>query len=161
MFPQAAYGPAGNASRDVHPHLDRHVAHVAMSGLFEALTSATSALSAHRLGLDVTGHNMANINTAGYSRRVLQLAEVSSADPRNAGRGVEVIGIRAMRDEFLEARVRRETGAGAFNGAVIESARHRRGRGRAGRLVARRSASPSSSMRSPALADDVDVAVGA
>ena len=61
-----------------------------MSGLFEALTSATSALSAHRLGLDVTGQNMANVNTVGYSRRVLQLAEVSSADPRNAGRGVEV-----------------------------------------------------------------------
>ncbi len=92
-----------------------------MAGLFEALTSATSALSAHRLGLDVTGHNMANVNTVGYSRRVLQLAEVSSADPRNAGRGVEVIGIRALRDEFLEARVRRETGAGAFNDAVIES----------------------------------------
>ena len=50
-----------------------------MSGLFESLTSASNALNAHRLGLDVTGQNMANINTVGYSRRVLQLAQRRSS----------------------------------------------------------------------------------
>ena len=92
-----------------------------MSGLFESLTSASNALNAHRLGLDVTGQNMANINTVGYSRRVLQLAEQPPADLLSAGRGVEVLGVRALRDEFLNARLRGEQGSGAFNDAVVES----------------------------------------
>ncbi len=43
-----------------------------MSGIFTTLSRASSALAAQQYGLDVTGQNMANINTAGYTRRVVQ-----------------------------------------------------------------------------------------
>jgi flagellar hook-associated protein 1 FlgK len=49
-------------------------------------------------GLDVVGQNLANINTPGYSRRTLDLAEVAATDALNAGRGVTVQGVpRAAR----------------------------------------------------------------
>ena len=69
-----------------------------MAGLLHSLTSATSALTAFRTGLDVTGQNIANINTKGYARRVMDLAELAPVARGEAGRGVEVLAIRAVRD---------------------------------------------------------------
>ena len=48
-----------------------------MSDLLSSLSSATRALEAQRFGLDVTGQNIANVNTPGYSRRVIDFAEVA------------------------------------------------------------------------------------
>ena len=75
------------------------------------------------MGLDVAGQNIANINTPGYTRRTLVLAEVPPTDPLSAGRGVTVVAIRAMRD-----RVRRRAPAS-------RAGRHglRRGDGRGAR----------------------------
>ena len=36
-----------------------------MSGLYSSLTMAARALSAQQLGLEVTGNNIANVNTVG------------------------------------------------------------------------------------------------
>lgn len=90
-----------------------------MSTLFESLTSASRALSAHRTGLDVAGQNLANINTVGYTRRVLVLGTVPPTEPLGVGRGVEVVAIRAARDTFIEARLRREQHGAAFEDAVV------------------------------------------
>jgi flagellar hook-associated protein 1 FlgK len=75
-----------------------------MSGLFGSLTLATRALEAQRVGLDVVGQNMANVNTAGYSRREIDLAEIPPYGGLSAGGGVEVESIRAVRDQLLERR---------------------------------------------------------
>ena len=47
-----------------------------MSSLLESLTTASRSLNAQRMGLDVAGQNLANINTVGYTRRTLVLGEV-------------------------------------------------------------------------------------
>jgi len=90
-----------------------------MAGLFDSLSFAAGALNAQRIGLDVAGQNMANINTVGYSRRMLMLAEVPAGDVFNAGRGVEVVEIRALRDLFVEAQLRGERQGAGRDAAII------------------------------------------
>jgi flagellar hook-associated protein 1 FlgK len=80
-----------------------------VSNLLTSLTSATRALEAQRFGLDVTGHNIANINTPGYSRRVADFEAVPPDTLHSAGRGVQVSGVRAQRDRLIERRLELET----------------------------------------------------
>lgn len=87
-----------------------------MSGLMSSLAMAARALDAQRAGLDVAGQNIANLNTDGYTRRTVELAQSGSGQT-----GVEVLGIRARRDAMLEARVRQELPAEAREGAVADS----------------------------------------
>jgi flagellar hook-associated protein 1 FlgK len=91
-----------------------------MAGLFESLSVATSGLTAARLGLDVAGQNIANINTTGYSRRVLSLAERAPVDILSAGRGVDVLGVHAVRDQYIEARLGREQAETAYDRALLD-----------------------------------------
>jgi flagellar hook-associated protein 1 FlgK len=79
-----------------------------MSSLFSSLTSAARALDAQRFGLDVTGQNIANVNTPGYARRVIDMAAVPPESNRTAGRGVDVIAVRATRDLLIERRLQQE-----------------------------------------------------
>ena len=81
-----------------------------MSG-FSSLGVGAGALSAAQRALDVTGQNISNANTAGYSRqRVDQVAAGGSVVPALWSRsaspadGVVVTGITRIRDEFAEAR---------------------------------------------------------
>lgn len=85
-----------------------------MAGLFGTLSMTARALEAQQAGLTVTGQNIANLNTEGYARRSLLLAESRIG-------GVEVEGIRARRDLLLEARVRQEIPAEARESALAES----------------------------------------
>lgn len=77
------------------------------------------ALQANQLALEVTGHNISNANAAGYSRQTLRMeATTPYAMPTMSkvygagmvGTGVEVTDIQAVRDFFLDAQVRNETG---------------------------------------------------
>lgn len=79
-----------------------------MSSVFGSLSSAAAALEAQRRGLEVAGQNIANVNTAGYTRRTLELKEIPAAMPGDAGGGVAVAEVRSVRDLFLEARLRQE-----------------------------------------------------
>src|SRR5688572_31222269 len=92
-----------------------------MSDLFTSLTSASRALDAQRYGLDVTGQNIANVNTPGYSRRTIDLIPVAPEAPGTAGRGVDVVGIRALRDRLLEARLSNEVPAQTREAAMAEA----------------------------------------
>jgi flagellar hook-associated protein 1 len=80
--------------------------------LSNLMSIARSALLVHQRSLDVTGHNIANANTPGYSRQRLVLqAEVPLRTPLGTvGRGVTAGGTTAMRDAFLDAAFRREQG---------------------------------------------------
>lgn len=93
-----------------------------MAGLLDSLSSATSGLRAAQLGLEVTGHNIANINTVGYARRTIDLAGLAPVDQFSAGRGVEVLGVRAQRDDLVQARVSREQAGLAKDGAILSGA---------------------------------------
>lgn len=92
-----------------------------MSDLFGSLTMAARALQAQQVGLDVVGQNMANVNTAGYSRRQLELAAVPPNTVLSAGNGVEVSTIRAVRDQFLERRLRLERPAEGRESALADT----------------------------------------
>src|SRR6476619_1140816 len=81
-----------------------------MSG-FSSLGLGARALSAAQRGMDVTGQNISNANTAGYSRqRIDQVAAGGSVVPAlwsrssNPADGVVITGITRIRDEFAEAR---------------------------------------------------------
>jgi flagellar hook-associated protein 1 len=87
---------------------------------FFGLRIATSALLAHRRALDVTGHNLANVNTEGYSRQRVGL--VAEAGPVGAGifakwskdgQGVNAANLDRLRDTFLETRGHQEHGVQA------------------------------------------------
>jgi len=79
------------------------------------LEIAKRALSAHQTVLDVIGHNVANVNTEGYSRQKVDLA---STDPvsipvinkykpfASLGTGVKVLQIQRIRDDFLDSQKR-------------------------------------------------------
>ena len=92
-----------------------------MSDLFASLSATSQALNAQRLGLDVVGQNIANVNTPGYTRRVVDLAEIPAYGPLNAGGGVQATGIRSVRDTFLETRLQLETSAEQRETAVASS----------------------------------------
>jgi flagellar hook-associated protein 1 len=87
-----------------------------MAGLFSSLSMAARSLDAQRAGLDVAGQNIANLNTPGYSRRRLELAEVVYG-----AKGVEVLGVRALRDRVLDTRARAAIPDEAREGAIASS----------------------------------------
>jgi flagellar hook-associated protein 1 len=69
------------------------------------------ALLAQQLSLNITGHNIANVNTPGFTR---QQAILSSNQPLqlpfgNVGTGVDISGVRRLRSEFLDQQFRGET----------------------------------------------------
>jgi flagellar hook-associated protein 1 len=93
-----------------------------MSGLFGMLSTTSRALDSQRYGLDVTGQNIANVNTPGYARRSVVLGAVPPADQRmNAGGGVEVTKLRSIRDGFYDRRVLQEVPFEQREGAIVDS----------------------------------------
>ena len=87
---------------------------------FGGLTRATTALWAAQRGLDVTGQNISNVNTTGYSRQRVEQASMNGATvpaiwsvSDGVGSGVDSNTIIRIRDAFLEARGRLETAATA------------------------------------------------
>jgi flagellar hook-associated protein 1 FlgK len=88
---------------------------------FSGLVNASNALSAERYGLDVTGQNIANANTPGYTRQRADLAAVGPvagvptlyATQRATG-GVTVAGTSRLNDPVLDARMRTEHDRGSY-----------------------------------------------
>lgn len=85
-----------------------------MSGL-SSLNVGVQALYAAQRALDVTGQNVSNVNTEGYSRqRVQQTSRGASPIPAMWSRsdasagGVDITGTLRIRDGFLEARAHQE-----------------------------------------------------
>lgn len=92
-----------------------------MPGLFDMLGSVSRALDAHRYGLDVAGQNIANVNTPGYARRTIDLTALAPESPGTAGRGVDAVGVRALRDRLLEVRVQTEVPSQAREAAMADA----------------------------------------
>jgi len=78
-----------------------------MPGLIEALNSAKLALSTQQIGIQVTGHNIANVNTDGYSRQESEMKTTRpySAEPGQIGTGVTVSQISRQFDRFLQKQI--------------------------------------------------------
>lgn len=79
----------------------------------DLLSIGSSALLAYRRALDVTSNNIANVNTAGYSR---QRAELSARGSVGAGygyigSGVDVSTVRRISDGLVNTRLQTDTAA--------------------------------------------------
>ena len=67
------------------------------------------ALQAHQTALNIAGHNIANANTPGFSRRRAELENATSGmAPNVLGSGVDVSGVERLRSRFLDAQVKVE-----------------------------------------------------
>jgi len=84
-----------------------------MSSLTSSLSIASQALQAQELEIQVTNNNIANVNTAGYTRETVNLSE---ADPSqdgsvSVGNGVDIQGVQSVRDDLLTLRIQQQTSA--------------------------------------------------
>lgn len=81
---------------------------------FAGFMTAQQALTASQRSLDVTGQNISNINTTGYTRQRLDLASISTtgasfsnmANNSKVGQGVQMTGVSQIRDPFLDIQYR-------------------------------------------------------
>lgn len=78
-----------------------------MSGLGSIFNIASSALSVHKYGIEVTSNNIANVNTPGYTRQTATLQASSPEKSNNLilGRGVEIDSVTSASDQFIEGRL--------------------------------------------------------
>lgn len=78
-----------------------------MSGIGHVLSIAKEALLAHQLSVQVAAHNVANVDTPGYTRQTLQLTP-NQATPISAGSlggGVRGTAILRQYDQFMTQRL--------------------------------------------------------
>ena len=93
-----------------------------MRSTFLGFETARKGLVANQKGLDVTGQNITNVNTEGYTRQRIDTVSVSSVTNSNikvlgtssAGQGVLVTGISQIRDKQLDLRFRSEMSETAY-----------------------------------------------
>jgi flagellar hook-associated protein 1 len=89
-----------------------------MPGLVQGLEIARRALLAHQAALNVTGNNVANVATPGYSRQKALLVPMpSERTPEGMlGTGVRMEGVQRVRDIFVDTQIRDEMGlAGSWS----------------------------------------------
>lgn len=88
---------------------------------FLAFQTAGRALAASKTNIDLTGHNISNVDTPGFSRQRVDLAAFSNSGftqkyatkDHSAGWGVNVTGISQIRDAFLDSRFRTQNSESA------------------------------------------------
>ena len=98
-----------------------------MPGTFFGIEIGRSGLAAAQVGQDITGHNIANASTEGYSvQSVHQVAvdQISSGDhsqvpvSEGLGDGVAIGSIQRARDQFLDTQVREATADQSYQSTV-------------------------------------------
>lgn len=85
-----------------------------MRSTFAGFTTAQLGMAASQRALDVTGQNIANINTPGYTRQRLDITSLNmqkgdfynSNSSIKIGYGVMMTGVSQLRDPFLDAQYR-------------------------------------------------------
>lgn len=94
-----------------------------MRSTFSGLEIARSGLFTSQNELNVTGHNIANVDTLGYTRQRLNTAALApismnlqyAMDTRSAtGRGVEALTVEQVRNLFTDAKYREEASATGY-----------------------------------------------
>jgi flagellar hook-associated protein 1 FlgK len=94
-----------------------------MRSTFFGLEIGYRGLVSHQKNLDITGHNVANASTPGYSR---QRGEVTATDPftypglnrpysaGQIGTGVEITSVLRIRDQLIDGQIQNETMASGY-----------------------------------------------
>lgn len=84
-----------------------------MPGIYMAMEIARKAVFATQTAIQVTSHNIANVNTPGYSRQeaIMTEAEAMSSSPGQLGMGAIVTGIRQQVDQLTDRQLISENGS--------------------------------------------------
>ena len=92
------------------------------TNIFSALSSAKLGLLAQQLAIEVTGQNIANVQTEGYSRQDVSMAQNSPSQKGTIylGTGARVTGIARAYDEFVENSLRDSGSEYATQAPIIE-----------------------------------------
>ncbi|MGQ7848502.1 flagellar hook-associated protein FlgK [Granulosicoccus sp. 3-233] len=79
----------------------------------DLLNTGKSALFAFQRALATTSHNIANVNTEGYSRQRVDMEAVpaNTGLQNQPGGGVQIVSIERLQDQFATARVNSSTSA--------------------------------------------------
>lgn len=96
---------------------------------FRGLSIGISAVFANQRALDVTGHNISNVNTPGYTRQIIgnsssfyqKVGQSGNGRLMQLGHGVDVQEIRQYRDEFLDKKYKKENTELGYWGAKLSS----------------------------------------
>jgi flagellar hook-associated protein 1 FlgK len=82
-----------------------------MSSLSSSLAIASQSLQAQELEIQVTNNNIANVDTAGYTRETVNLTEAGATQDGsvNIGNGVDIQGVTSVRDDLLTLRIQQQT----------------------------------------------------
>jgi flagellar hook-associated protein 1 FlgK len=82
-----------------------------MPGLNAGLYIGLTGLQAQQAALNVVGHNIANVNTPGYTRQRADLSSNRSMMEGQVyfGTGVSLTAVQGIRDRFLDLQIYRET----------------------------------------------------
>lgn len=95
---------------------------------FGGLSIAASGLSAARAALEVTGQNVANANTEGYTRQrvnqspLAQTAIATYSTQNSVGEGVTVTGVSRVNDTVIDARVNSTASSASYWSASASAA---------------------------------------
>ena len=95
--------------------------------LMSALYVGASGLQTSQNALNTTAHNLANVNTTGYTRQQVyqgnrELIKIGESynNTLQSGLGVAYTDVRAVRDEFLDSQFRTESGRSAYYSTSYE-----------------------------------------
>ncbi len=81
-----------------------------MAGLFDTLALGSRSLETYRKAIDVTGHNLANVNTPGYTRQRLVLQSVAgTSDIGQIGGGVDGTQVQQLHNQFFDQQIQVES----------------------------------------------------
>ena len=90
-----------------------------MPGFTASLYLGLSGLKAQQAALDVVGHNIANVNTPGFSRQRADLTSTQALMEGQVyfGTGVTLNSVQGLRDRFLDLQIYQETArqSGAYD----------------------------------------------
>jgi flagellar hook-associated protein 1 FlgK len=94
---------------------------------FAGFQTALTALQSNSKKLDVTSHNLANMNVEGYTRQQLQTSSLNYENPTsfymnendvNVGFGVSMDSVSQLRDKFLDVQYREQNTSTSYNDAT-------------------------------------------
>ena len=87
-----------------------------MLGLFGTLNLAKRSLQTQQQGIEVTGHNLANVNNPAYARQRVTI-QTSSTVPTQIGpqgNGADVVAIQQLRSALVDRQLQTEVSVTAF-----------------------------------------------
>ncbi len=94
---------------------------------FAGFSTALSAIQANQKRLDVVGHNLANMNTVGYTRQQLETSSINYRTPVSnymngseiiVGFGVSMDRVSQIRDPYLDVQYRAQIQKSGYTDAM-------------------------------------------